>query len=346
MLIDLVITISNLFETLSVTFWNAVFNIYQKFYNISKKEIRTVDKIDLNKYTGVWYQVCHLPNNFQNTSAINTTATYNLCSDGTVEVVNKEIVIDSKTKESKVNTVVGGAIVVGAGKLLVTFFNTLFGGFYAPYWVVELGPVVDEKYSYSVVTDPTRSYLWILARASLDSDTVNGILHRLKTVHGFDNLNKLVYTQQSYSTERYQFTQYENEIRFIKDLYETSGIKRFTTDRFSKISKSVRFVDFLADTLGKKIFVTNFNSLRWLGVHIHLHIDESNLFVSDTGFTIKPQITYKTLFGLTIKTDSFITARIDKDGTITYLDEGWYNVYIFGFFRKIVRFVFSLIFLN
>jgi len=34
----------------------------------------------------------------------------------------------------------------------------------APYWIIELGPIVDNQYDYSIVTDPYRTTLFVLTR--------------------------------------------------------------------------------------------------------------------------------------------------------------------------------------
>jgi lipocalin len=48
-----------------------------------------------------------------------------------------------------------------SGELMVHFDTTPLD---APYWVVELGPVVDGKYDYSIVSDSVSAFLFILTR--------------------------------------------------------------------------------------------------------------------------------------------------------------------------------------
>lgn len=44
--------------------------------------------------------------------------------------------------------------------------------FAAPYWIIRLGPVEADKYSYSIVSDPTQLSLWVLVR---DVDRFNRV---------------------------------------------------------------------------------------------------------------------------------------------------------------------------
>jgi apolipoprotein D and lipocalin family protein len=74
-------------------------------------------------------------------------------------------------------------------KLRVNFLPAFFrwlGIGWGNYWVIDL----DQNYQYSVVSEPTKEYLWILARqAKLPQDVLNRILGNLKAL-GFD-LSKL-----------------------------------------------------------------------------------------------------------------------------------------------------------
>ena len=49
---------------------------------------RVVDRVDLNRYTGTWYEIARYPNRFQKNCA-GTTATYTLRPDGKIEVINR-----------------------------------------------------------------------------------------------------------------------------------------------------------------------------------------------------------------------------------------------------------------
>ncbi|MBC7695664.1 MAG: lipocalin family protein [Burkholderiales bacterium] len=84
----------------------------------------------------------------------------------------------------------GKAFVVkdsGNAKLKVQFFWP----FKAPYWIIDLA----DDYSYSVVSHPSKKYLWILSRTlHMDEAVYQKLLSRLKEM-GFD-LSKLQTTNQ------------------------------------------------------------------------------------------------------------------------------------------------------
>ena len=132
--------------------------------------LETVGHVDLRRYTGVWYEIARLPQKFEK-SCVGVTATYEINSDGNLDVLNS-CRVDSLG--GRLKTARGTAKVVDAqsnAKLKVTFFWP----FYGDYWILELGP----NFEYSVVGSPDRAYFWILSRTpSLPNTIVNGILTR------------------------------------------------------------------------------------------------------------------------------------------------------------------------
>ena len=121
----------------------------------------TVDSLDLQRYTGLWYEIARLPNRFQKKCIKNTTASYRLLPNGKIEVVNRCLQADGKAADIK-----GIAKVVDPvsnSRLKVSFFRPLgISLFWGDYWVIGLG----EDYEYAVVGTPDRKYGWILARQS------------------------------------------------------------------------------------------------------------------------------------------------------------------------------------
>lgn len=49
----------------------------------------------------------------------------------------------------------------------------------ADYWVVELGPVINDKYDYAIVAEPTRSFMWVLSRNPLLYSSKYGDTHKI-----------------------------------------------------------------------------------------------------------------------------------------------------------------------
>lgn len=119
----------------------------------------TVDSVDLNKYSGLWYEIAKIPNSFQDHCMKNTTAEYDINDDGDIKVVNRCIDFDNEMDEAD-----GIARIVdeiSCSKLEVSFVS-IFGWylFWGDYWILGL----DENYQYVAVGTPSRKYGWILAR--------------------------------------------------------------------------------------------------------------------------------------------------------------------------------------
>jgi apolipoprotein D and lipocalin family protein len=135
-------------------------------------ELKTVEKVDLSRYLGLWYEIARIDQTFQK-GCVATTAEYSLKDDGRIKVLNKcrKNTIDGKEKSAE-----GVAWVVDKetnAKLKVSFFWPFSG----KYWVIDLEP----EYKWAVVGDPSREYLWILSRSpEMDDETYEGIMKRLK----------------------------------------------------------------------------------------------------------------------------------------------------------------------
>jgi apolipoprotein D and lipocalin family protein len=155
----------------------------------SARPLRTVDKVDLNRYMGSWYEIARNPNPFEGDCAGNTTAHYTMHGDGRIEVVNA-----CRTSSGKKKIVRGVAKVVdpvSKAKLKVQYQWPFAGD----YWIL----LLNAFYEYAVVGEPSRKYLWILSRSSkLDKGTYRGILERIEEL-GYDT-SRLLLTQQSEET--------------------------------------------------------------------------------------------------------------------------------------------------
>ena len=123
---------------------------------------QTVDAVDLERYSGRWFEIARLPVPFQKENEL-ATAEYAINEEGTVDLVNTAITLDGKTR-----SVTGKAVPVedtNNTRLKVTidnFFAKLFGSppDYGNYWILKL----DSDYTIAVVGSPNRNTLWILAR--------------------------------------------------------------------------------------------------------------------------------------------------------------------------------------
>ncbi len=152
--------------------------------------MKTVAEVDLERYVGRWYEISRLPNRFQKGCAGNVTAEYAVRDDGRIDVVNR-----CRTTAGEEMKAVGVARIVDAttcAKLKVRFapaFLSFLPMVWGDYWILDLAP----DYRYVVVGEPSRRYLWVLAREpTLDDATYRGILERIEA-QGYDP-NDLVRT--------------------------------------------------------------------------------------------------------------------------------------------------------
>jgi len=117
--------------------------------------IEPVEDFQLNRYLGKWYEIARLDHSFER-GLSHVTAEYSLRDDGGVRVLNRGYSAEKgrwEQAEGKAYFVAGPDV----GHLKVSFF----GPFYGAYVIFEL----DENYQYAMVSGPSRSYLWLLARS-------------------------------------------------------------------------------------------------------------------------------------------------------------------------------------
>jgi apolipoprotein D and lipocalin family protein len=141
----------------------------------------TVSSVDLNRYTGTWYELAKIPNRFQRQCAANTTARYTRQADGAIEVLNR-----CQTADGRYDQTQGIARVVDArssAKLEVSFFSILgWRPVWGDYWILEL----DGNYEYALVGTPDRKFGWLLSRTpALPVATRAAIDRRLRQL-GYD----------------------------------------------------------------------------------------------------------------------------------------------------------------
>jgi apolipoprotein D and lipocalin family protein len=145
-------------------------------YGSAAQDLPTAEKVDLRKYTGTWYEIARLPNSFEKGLEC-VTATYTLKENGKIRVLNKGY----SAKKGKYQTAKGTAWVPDKafpGRLTVTFFWPFSGNYY----IISL----EEHYQYALVGDPSRKFLWVLARSkSLDESIYSELLDQAKNL-GFD----------------------------------------------------------------------------------------------------------------------------------------------------------------
>ena len=153
---------------------------------INSQTLQTVPIVDLQKYSGKWHEIASFPQQFQKGCHC-TTAEYTISEKGYVIVENR---CNRDSINGKQSYIKGKAFAdknTGNAKLKVQ----IFWPFRAKYWIIDLA----NDYSYAVVSNPNKKYLWILSRTpKMDIEIYQQIIKRLME-KGFD-LTKLQNTVQ------------------------------------------------------------------------------------------------------------------------------------------------------
>jgi apolipoprotein D and lipocalin family protein len=154
--------------------------------------VTTVERVDLDRYLGDWFEVARLPNPFQRKCAGDVKASYARRPDGRIDVFNRcrtaaGQAIDARGVARVEDTRTFAKLKVRFAPAVLSFLPFVWGD----YWILGLAG----DYSWAVVGSPDRKYLWLLSRtAALDSarrDEAMAVVH----ANGFDAA-RLVETRQ------------------------------------------------------------------------------------------------------------------------------------------------------
>lgn len=151
------------------------------------ENIVPVNNFETTRYLGKWYEIARLDHSFER-GLSHVTADYSLRQDGGLKVLNRGYKdADAKWKEAE-----GKAYFVDkkdVGYLKVSFF----GPFYGSYIVFDLD---QQDYSYSMISGPDKSYLWLLSRTpTMDPALQQRLVEKAQGL-GFDT-SKLIYVKQN-----------------------------------------------------------------------------------------------------------------------------------------------------
>lgn len=129
--------------------------------NNGPNNFTTVSELDVSLYTGHWYQVYAAPVDFTFQGPGKCiTADYGIIGKNNISVYNFQENLQTGSPES----ISGYAFYKDEskpGELSVYLEGTPF---IAPYWVLNLGPTSNNQYSWSIISVPFGSSLWVLAR--------------------------------------------------------------------------------------------------------------------------------------------------------------------------------------
>ena len=151
--------------------------------------LTTIAALDVPRYMGTWYEIARTPNWFQKKCVGQSRADYQLQGDGSVQVINR-----CPLASGEMNEAIGQARQLGgptSPKLEVRFapaWLSFIPAVWGDYWVVD----IDEAYQWVIVSEPSRKYLWLLARQPrLAADLRQQLLQRLERL-GFSTAQLLL----------------------------------------------------------------------------------------------------------------------------------------------------------
>ncbi|MBT3223246.1 MAG: lipocalin family protein [Proteobacteria bacterium] len=153
---------------------------------LATPSLPVVESVDLKQYQGIWYEISRLPNFFQRGCEA-SKATYTLKEDSLFEVLNE---CREESPDGPLSSITGRAWPKDEtnAKLKIQFVWPFTGN----YWITELA----DDYSWVVVGDPSRKYLWIMARTpKMDEGLYQELLERARAKE-FD-VSTLIRTRHS-----------------------------------------------------------------------------------------------------------------------------------------------------
>jgi apolipoprotein D and lipocalin family protein len=136
-----------------------------------------VKPVDLGRYLGVWYELGRYENMFERGCEA-VTAEYRPRPDKQIQVINtchKGRVDGPASRAAGSARVVAGS---GDAKLKVTFFWPFSGD----YWVLDHA----DDYSWSIVGEPSRKFLWLLSRTPNPPAATRDLLTARVRAFGYD----------------------------------------------------------------------------------------------------------------------------------------------------------------
>ena len=150
--------------------------------------LASLRSLQVEPYMGRWYQVALYPNRFQKQCISDTSATYQLRGDGTLDVLNQ--CLDSAGQWDQATGVARPVGEVKNGwispaQLQVSFLPGWLRWLpvgWGDYWVIKLA----EDHRYAVISEPGREFLWVLSRTPRLSATDEIQIRAFLVAEGFD----------------------------------------------------------------------------------------------------------------------------------------------------------------
>ena len=122
--------------------------------------LRTVERVDIGRYLGDWFEVARFPNRFQRQCVGGVRASYGARADGRIDVVTR---CRTERGEDEARGVARIVDPRSNARLKVRFapgWLSWLPKVWGDYWIIGLA----DDYSWAVVGSPDRQYLWIVSR--------------------------------------------------------------------------------------------------------------------------------------------------------------------------------------
>lgn len=171
---------ANACQTWLLTLWRALAGLALGCWALwaQAAPLQTVEKLDVPRYMGVWYEIAKFPNRFQRKCVGDTSAQYSLLGDGRVRVLNRCRLSDGQFDEAlgqarQLGPETSPRLQVRFAPAWLSFVPMVWGD----YWVIDLA----DDYQLVAVSEPRREYLWILSRSpEVDAQRYARLIERLK----------------------------------------------------------------------------------------------------------------------------------------------------------------------
>lgn len=144
--------------------------------------LSTVQAVDLERYSGRWFEISRLPMWFERKCIDNITANYTVRNDGRIDVVNSCRTADGQISARGIAEVPDAR---HPGQLRVRFAPDWLAWLpvvWGDYWIMDLDP----NYGWVMIGAPSRGYLWILSRTPQLDATIVSRLKQSASAQGFD----------------------------------------------------------------------------------------------------------------------------------------------------------------
>jgi apolipoprotein D and lipocalin family protein len=159
----------------------------------TKKPLVTAPAVDLQRFSGTWFEIARMPEKWEKDCASDVTVTYEATADGGLRVIHR-----CRRSDGSLKRTIGRAEVTepdSNAKLRISYAPQLLDALpfvWSSYCIVDIAA----DYSSAVIGTPDRDHLWLLARHPSVSEEVRSDFIAKALGQEFDT-SQLIYTQHS-----------------------------------------------------------------------------------------------------------------------------------------------------